>query len=118
MGAGIPTTLLLELPYPELVPRLRPFAAVFLFQDIVLFLCFSTAFSIRYIRQPSIFPYTLTHPMMVREPVQGKLRKTLNKQSAYLGTIPMTMGTLVSGITALTRSYGMSLNWVYAMSYW
>lgn len=36
----------------------------------------------------------------------------------YLGTIPMSIITLISGVVALTQSYGMSLAWIYAMSYW
>jgi hypothetical protein len=65
MGAGIPTTLILALPYPDLLPRLRPFAAFFLFQDIALFVVFVLVTCIRYIRNPSIIPHTLKHPMMV-----------------------------------------------------
>ena len=123
MGAGIPTTLLLTLPYIDVVQRLRPFAAFFLFQDLLLFLIFTTAISIRYIRCPSLLPHTLKHPMMVRPATYQTClpsisRTVINAQSAFTGCFPMTLGTLISGANALTQAYDMGSVWVFALSYW
>jgi len=65
MGSGIPTTLLLNLPYTEFVPRLRPLAAFFLILDIILFVIFTTIIVIRYFRYPGIIRHTLSHPIQV-----------------------------------------------------
>ena len=124
MGAGIPTTLLLALPYHEVVSRLRPFAAFFLFQDILLFALFLSITIIRYVRYPSLVRHTLRHPMMVRQPCSR--RETMPRdvfteadiQSYFIGCFPMTLQTLISGVSGLTQAYGMDIGWVYAMSYW
>lgn len=123
MGAGIPTTLLLALPYHEVVSRLRPFAAFFLFQDILLFALFLSITIIRYVRYPSLVRHTLRHPMMVRElgasrPCPAVCCVEPDIQSYFIGCFPMTLQTLISGVSGLTQAYGMDIGWVYAMSYW
>lgn len=71
MGTGIPTTLLLNLPYPSIVPSLRPLAAFFLFLDIILFAVFTVTIVIRYTRFPTIFRHTISHSVQVRVAVKG-----------------------------------------------
>ena len=79
MGTGIPTTLLLNLPYPTIVRRLRPLAAFFLILDTLLFFIFISVFIVRYIRHPGIMRLTIGHPVQVRigslpiSPLQGVL---------------------------------------------
>jgi len=101
MGTGIPATLLLSLPYHAVSHALRPVAAFFLILDTVLFVLFSVAICTRYIKYPAVFALTITHPT----------------HSMFLGTIPMSMLTIESGIIDVTQSYGMSFKWVYAVSY-
>lgn len=101
MGTGIPATLILNLPYPSISHALRPVAAFFLILDTILFFLFSATICTRYIKYPEVLALTVTHPT----------------HSMFLGTIPMSMLTIESGIIGVTQSYDMSLKWVYAVSY-
>ncbi|KAG8988801.1 Plasma membrane sulfite pump involved in sulfite metabolism [Tulasnella sp. JGI-2019a] len=90
MGTGIPCTLILNLPYPEAVHRLRIPATMFLVLDTILFAAFTITIATRYIRFPEIWRLTWTH----------------ESHSLYIGTIPMSLFTLISGWIGVSQAYG------------
>ncbi|KAG9020675.1 Plasma membrane sulfite pump involved in sulfite metabolism, partial [Tulasnella sp. JGI-2019a] len=100
MGTGIPCTLILNLPYPEAVHRLRIPATMFLVLDTILFAAFTITIATRYIRFPEIWRLTWTH----------------ESHSLYIGTIPMSLFTLISGWIGVSQAYGWGDSWLWAMS--
>ena len=82
MGTGIVNTLLFLLPWHKSHAAFRAIGAAFLLFDIVLFLAFATITILRYAFYPRFFV------VMVLD----------NTHSLFLGTIPMGLVTIISGI--------------------
>lgn len=91
MGTGICNSLLFLLPWESTHPTFRAIGAAFLILDIALFLFFSFLTIARYTMYPAIFPAMLSHPV----------------HSLFLGTIPMGLVTIVSGIALQGDAYGL-----------
>ena len=89
---GICNSLLFLLPWASTHPTFRAIGAAFLILDIALFLFFSFLTIARYTMYPAIFPAMLSHPV----------------HSLFLGTIPMGLVTIVSGIALQGDAYGLS----------
>ncbi|PWN51040.1 hypothetical protein IE53DRAFT_343002 [Violaceomyces palustris] len=85
MGTGVIATLLNLLPWPSIHEGLRYPALVFLLADIVIFFLFTAFFLSRYILYPEVLPLTIKHP----------------QKSMFLGTVPMGLITIISGIAQL-----------------
>ncbi|CAO1618669.1 unnamed protein product [Jaminaea pallidilutea] len=92
MGTGVIATLLNLLPWPSIHAGLRYPALVWLIADIFLFLLFTAAFVARYVVFPEVLPLTIKHP----------------QKSMFLGTVPMGLTVIVSGICQLgTVEFGL-----------
>ncbi len=101
MGTGVIATLLNLLPWPSIHAGLRYPAAVFLLADIVIFIVFLCAFLARYVMYPEVLPLTIKHP----------------QKSMFLGTLPMGLITIVSGIAQLgTVEFGLGMGFALAAS--
>ncbi|KAI3486699.1 hypothetical protein L1887_49649 [Cichorium endivia] len=101
MGTGVIATLLNLLPWPSIHSGLRYPAAVFLLADIVIFIVFLCAFLARYVMYPEVLPLTIKHP----------------QKSMFLGTLPMGLITIVSGIAQLgTVEFGLGVGFALAAS--
>lgn len=92
MGTGICNTLLFLLPWQSTHAVFRAIGAGFLLLDIAIFIFFSVITVARYVLYPAIFPAMLSHPV----------------HSLFLGTIPMGMVTIVSGIATQGHEYGIN----------
>lgn len=91
MGTGIVNTLLFNVPYPSVHPALRAVGSAFLLFDIVLFLAFSSILVARYSLHPAFIRLTLEN----------------ESHSLFLGTIPMGLVTIMSGIARTGNEYGL-----------
>jgi tellurite resistance protein TehA-like permease len=91
MGTGILNTLLFLLPWQSTHAAFRGIGAGFLILDMFIFTLFSFFTVARYVMYPEIFPAMLNHPV----------------HSLFLGTIPMGLVTIVSGIALLGDAYGI-----------
>lgn len=91
MGTGICNTLLFLLPWQSTHAVFRDIGAAFLVLDILIFMFFSSITIARYTLYPQIFMAMLSHPV----------------HSLFLGTIPMGLVTIVSGIAFLGNEYGL-----------
>ena len=101
MGTGVIATLLNLLPWPSIHDGLRYPAIVFLFAAIVLFILFICAFLARYIMYPEVLPLTIKHP----------------QKSMFLGTLPMGLITIISGIAQLgTVEFELGIGFTLAAS--
>lgn len=92
MGTGIVNTLLFNVPYASVHPALRAVGTSFLLFDIILFLAFSAILLARY----------SLHPAFIRLTLQNE------SHSLFLGTIPMGLVTIMSGIARNGNEYGLS----------
>ncbi|EPQ27744.1 uncharacterized protein PFL1_04881 [Pseudozyma flocculosa PF-1] len=101
MGTGVIATLLNLLPWPSIHSGLRYPALVFLFADIVIFILFLSAFVARYIMYPEVLPLTIKHP----------------QKSMFLGTLPMGLIVIISGIAQMgTVEFGLGHGFALAAS--
>ncbi|PWZ00444.1 hypothetical protein BCV70DRAFT_199721 [Testicularia cyperi] len=101
MGTGAIATLLNLLPWPSIHNGLRYPALVFLFGDIVLFIVFLAAFLARYAMYPEVLPLTFKHP----------------QKSMFLGTLPMGLIVIISGIAQLgTHEFKLGIGFALAAS--
>ncbi|SNX88082.1 related to SSU1 - plasma membrane sulfite pump [Melanopsichium pennsylvanicum] len=101
MGTGVIATLLNLLPWPSIHSGLRYPAICFLLGDIVIFILFLCAFFARYLMYPQVVPLTIKHP----------------QKSMFLGTIPMGLITIISGIAQLgTEEFGLGIGFAVAAS--
>lgn len=91
MGTGIVNTLLFDLPWRSTHAAFRAIGAAFLLFDIALFVAFATITILRYALYPRFFM------VMVLD----------NTHSLFLGTIPMGLITIMSGITRTGLEYGL-----------
>lgn len=102
MGTGVIATLFSLLGQiwgtEQYSPFFRSFirwpALVYLLVDIAIFIIFSASFLARYILFPQVLPLTIKHP----------------QKSMFLGTVPMSLITITSGICQLgTTSFDLGL---------
>ena len=101
MGTGVVATLLNLLPWPSIHSGLRYPAVCFLLADIVIFVLFLCAFFARYLMYPEVVPLTIKHP----------------QKSMFLGTIPMGLITIISGIAQLgTEEFELGIGFALAAS--
>ncbi|SPO31962.1 related to SSU1 - plasma membrane sulfite pump [Ustilago trichophora] len=101
MGTGVVATLLNLLPWPSIHSGLRYPAVCFLLADIVIFILFLCAFFARYLMYPEVVPLTIKHP----------------QKSMFLGTIPMGLITIISGIAQLgTTEFELGIGFALAAS--
>ncbi|SJX66621.1 related to SSU1-plasma membrane sulfite pump [Sporisorium reilianum f. sp. reilianum] len=101
MGTGVVATLLNLLPWPSIHSGLRYPAACFLLADIVIFILFVSAFFARYLMYPEVVPLTIKHP----------------QKSMFLGTLPMGLITIISGIAQLgTKEFELGVGFALAAS--
>jgi tellurite resistance protein TehA-like permease len=101
MGTGVIATLLNLLPWPSIHGGLRYPAAVWLVGDMILFIIFTAGFLARYILYPQVLPLTIKHP----------------QKSMFLGTFPMGLMVIISGICQLgTNEFGLGLGPALAAS--
>lgn len=101
MGTGVVATLLNLLPWSSIHSGLRYPAACFLLADIVIFILFLCAFFARYLMYPEVVPLTIKHP----------------QKSMFLGTIPMGLITIISGIAQLgTEEFKLGIGFALAAS--
>ncbi|KAJ9477224.1 putative Sulfite efflux pump SSU1 (putative) [Pseudozyma hubeiensis] len=101
MGTGVIATLLNLLPWPSIHSGLRYPAACFLLGDIVIFILFVCAFFARYLMYPEVVPLTIKHP----------------QKSMFLGTLPMGLITIISGIAQLgTNEFELGIGFALAAS--
>lgn len=91
MGTGIVNTLLFSVPYASTHVVLRDIGAVFLVFDMFLFISFSIVTILRYYLYPRFFMAMLTH----------------ETHSLFLGTIPMGLVTITSGIARTGTELGI-----------
>ncbi|GAA5991338.1 hypothetical protein JCM10908_003264 [Rhodotorula pacifica] len=91
MGTGIVNTLLFDLPWKSTHPTFRAIGCVFLVGDMILFAAFTFLTLLRYYLSPRIFVAMLHH----------------ETHSLFLGTIPMGLITIVSGIASTGEEYGL-----------
>ncbi|TKY86886.1 hypothetical protein EX895_004174 [Sporisorium graminicola] len=101
MGTGVVATLLNLLPWPSIHSGLRYPAVCFLFADIIIFILFLCAFFARYLMYPEVVPLTIKHP----------------QKSMFLGTLPMGLITIISGIAQLgTKEFELGIGFALAAS--
>lgn len=101
MGTGVIATLLNLLPWASIHAGLRWPALCFLLANIVIFILFICAFFARYLMYPEVVPLTIKHP----------------QKSMFLGTIPMGLITIISGIAQLgTKEFGLGMGFALAAS--
>uniref|UniRef100_V5EUW0 Malic acid transporter n=2 Tax=Kalmanozyma brasiliensis (strain GHG001) TaxID=1365824 RepID=V5EUW0_KALBG len=101
MGTGVIATLLNLLPWPSIHSGLRWPALCFLLGDIVIFILFFCVFLSRYFMYPEILPLTIKHA----------------QQSMFLGTLPMGLITIISGIAQLgTKEFELGIGFALAAS--
>lgn len=101
MGTGVIATLLNLLPWPSIHSGLRYPALCFLLADIVIFVLFVCAFFARYLMYPEVVPLTIKHP----------------QKSMFLGTLPMGLITIISGIAQLgTTEFKLGIGFALAAS--
>lgn len=101
MGTGVIATLLNLLPWPSIHSGLRWPALCFLLGDIVIFILFVCAFFARYLMYPEVVPLTIKHP----------------QKSMFLGTLPMGLITIISGIAQLgTTEFELGIGFALAAS--
>ncbi|KAK0518734.1 Plasma membrane sulfite pump involved in sulfite metabolism, partial [Tilletia horrida] len=101
MGTGVLTILINLLPWPSIHPGLRYVAIIFLFLDIFIFITFTLAFAARYSIWPQVLPLTIKHP----------------QKSMFLGTAPMGLITIISGIAQMgTREFTLGIGFALAAS--
>ncbi len=101
MGTGVVATLLNLLPWASIHSGLRWPALCFLLADIVIFILFLCAFFARYLMYPEVLPLTIKHP----------------QKSMFLGTIPMGLITIISGIAQLgTKEFELGMGFALAAS--
>ncbi|CDS01269.1 hypothetical protein [Sporisorium scitamineum] len=101
MGTGVVATLLNLLPWPSIHSGLRFPALCFLLADIVIFILFLCAFFARYLMYPEVVPLTIKHP----------------QKSMFLGTLPMGLITIISGIAQLgTKEFELGIGFALAAS--
>lgn len=102
MGTGVIVTLFTLLGQiwgtPQYSPFFRSFirwpALIYLLVDIAIYIIFSTSFLARYILFPQVLPLTIKHP----------------QKSMFLGTVPMGLITITSGICQLgTTSFDLGI---------
>lgn len=91
MGTGIVNTLLFNVPYSSVHPALRAIGTAFLIFDILLFLSFSAILLARYSLHPAFIKLTLEN----------------ESHSLFLGTIPMGLVTIMSGIARTGNEFGL-----------
>ncbi|SGY20738.1 BQ5605_C016g08135 [Microbotryum silenes-dioicae] len=92
MGTGIVNTLLFDLPWDETHAAFRAIGAAFLVLDIILWVVFLVLTVSRYIMYPRFFTAMVTH----------------ETHSLFLGTIPMGLVTIASGIARTGSEYGVA----------
>ncbi|SCZ88170.1 BZ3500_MvSof-1268-A1-R1_Chr2-1g04235 [Microbotryum saponariae] len=92
MGTGIVNTLLFDLPWDETHAAFRAIGAAFLVLDIILWVVFLLLTVSRYIMYPRFFTAMVTH----------------ETHSLFLGTIPMGLVTIASGIARTGSEYGVA----------
>lgn len=101
MGTGVQATLLNLLPWSSIHSGLRWPALCFLLGDIIIFILFLCAFFARYLMYPEVLPLTIKHP----------------QKSMFLGTLPMGLITIISGIAQLgTTEFGLGIDFALAAS--
>lgn len=101
MGTGVQATLLNLVPWAFIHSGLRWPALCFLLGDIVIFILFLCAFFARYLMYPEVLPLTIKHP----------------QKSMFLGTLPMGLITIISGIAQLgTTEFGLGIGFALAAS--
>ncbi|KAM0791661.1 hypothetical protein ACM66B_006097 [Microbotryomycetes sp. NB124-2] len=91
MGTGIVNTLLFDLPWQRSHAAFRAIGAGFLVLDMFLFIGFTLITIARYSLYPRIFLVMLQH----------------ETHSLFLGTIPMGLVTITSGIARTGAEYGL-----------
>lgn len=101
-GTGIVNTLLFDLPWESAHPTFRAIGCAFLVIDMVLFAAFTFLTVLRYYLSPRIFVAMLRH----------------ETHSLFLGTIPMGLITIVSGIAATGEEYGLKTLDTALVLYW
>ncbi|GAA5869993.1 hypothetical protein JCM3774_004332 [Rhodotorula dairenensis] len=102
MGTGIVNTLLFDLPWASAHPTFRAIGCAFLIVDMILFGAFTFLTVLRYYLSPRIFIAMLRH----------------ETHSLFLGTIPMGLITIVSGIAATGEEYGLKTLDTALVLYW
>lgn len=91
-GTGIVNTLLFDLPWKSTHAAFRGIGAGFLVFDMLLFVVFAIITVARYILYPRIFLVMIQH----------------ETHSLFLGTIPMGLVTIISGIARTGEEYGLA----------
>ncbi|POY72038.1 hypothetical protein BMF94_4908 [Rhodotorula taiwanensis] len=102
MGTGIVNTLLFDLPWQSTHAAFRGIGCAFLLLDMVLFAAFTFLTLLRYYLSPRIFVAMLHH----------------ETHSLFLGTIPMGLITIVSGIASTGEEYGLKTLNAALVLYW
>lgn len=102
MGTGIVNTLLFGLPWLESHAAFRAIGCAFLVGNMILFGAFTFLTLLRYYLSPRIFIAMLHH----------------ETHSLFLGTIPMGLVTIVSGIAATGEEYGLKTLDAALVLYW
>lgn len=92
MGTGVINSLLFNLPFESFHPGFRGIGSVFLVLDMFLFLTFSIITILRYALYPRFFTTMLDN----------------EAHSLFLGTIPMGLVTIASGIARTGTEYGIT----------
>ncbi|SPC68134.1 related to SSU1 - plasma membrane sulfite pump [Ustilago sp. UG-2017b] len=100
MGTGVQATLLNLLPWASIHSGLRWPALCFLLGDIIIFILFLCAFFARYLMYPEVLPLTIKHP----------------QKSMFLGTLPMALITIISGIAQLGTEFGLGIGFALGAS--
>ncbi|GAA6025962.1 hypothetical protein JCM8202_004286 [Rhodotorula sphaerocarpa] len=102
MGTGIVNILLFDLPWKATHAAFRGIGCAFLVGDIILFAAFTFLTILRYYLSPRIFMVMLHH----------------ETHSLFLGTIPMGLITIVSGIALTGEEYGLKTLDAALVLYW
>ncbi|KAJ1036083.1 hypothetical protein NDA18_000228 [Ustilago nuda] len=100
MGTGVQATLLNLLPWASIHSGLRWPALCFLLGDIMIFILFLCAFFARYLMYPEVLFLTIKHP----------------QKSMFLGTLPMALITIISGIAQLGTELGLGIGFALGAS--
>ena len=101
-GTGIVNILLFGLPWLESHAAFRAIGCAFLVGNMILFGAFTFLTLLRYYLSPRIFIAMLHH----------------ETHSLFLGTIPMGLVTIVSGIAATGEEYGLKTLDAALVLYW
>lgn len=101
-GTGIVNILLFGLPWLDSHAAFRAIGCAFLVGNMILFGAFTFLTLLRYYLSPRIFIAMLHH----------------ETHSLFLGTIPMGLVTIVSGIAATGEEYGLKTLDAALVLYW